>query len=41
MELASANYSALRIRAVVNANGRAYIEIYDTANSIASGTTQT
>lgn len=39
--LGTTNYSAVRIRGVVQSNGTAYIELYDTANSIASGTTQT
>ena len=40
-ELASNNYTPVRIRLVSNNNGQYYFEIYDTAQSIASGTTQT
>ena len=39
--LGTTNYNAVRIRGVVQSNGTAYIELYDTANSIASGTAQT
>lgn len=39
--LGTTNYSAVRIRGVVQSNGTAYIELYDTARSIASGTAQT
>ena len=41
IELGSNNYSKFKVRLVVNSNGYYYIEIYDTASSIASGTTQT
>jgi len=36
--LGSTNYTATRIRAVVNSGGTVYIELYDSAQSIASGT---
>ena len=38
--LACSNYSAIKIRGVVDSSGNCYIELYDEANSIASGTTQ-
>lgn len=34
------SYKAIKIRGIVNTSGHAYIELYDDANSIASGTTQ-
>lgn len=40
-ELGANNYSKFKVRLVVNSNGDYYVEIYDTASSIASGTTQT
>jgi hypothetical protein len=41
IELASCNYSAVRVRAVANSSGDYYLELYDTAASIAAGTAQT
>lgn len=41
IELASTNYSTIRCRVVSNSGGSYYFEIYDTANNIASGTSQT
>jgi hypothetical protein len=41
IELASTDYTAVRCRAVVNSGGTYYFEVYDTANSISSGTAQT
>lgn len=40
-ELGANNYSKFKVRLVVNSNGDYYVEIYDTASSIASGKTQT
>ena len=40
VELSSCGYSELRCRLVVNSSANYYFEVYDTANSIASGTTQ-
>ena len=40
IELASCNYTQVRSRIVVNSNGNYYFEVYDTAQSIASSTTQ-
>ena len=40
-QLGGSNYSSVKIRGVAQSNGTAYIELYDTANSIASGTAQT
>jgi hypothetical protein len=39
--LGTTNYSAVHIRGVVSSNGTAYIELYDEAHSIASGTAET
>lgn len=39
-QLGGTTYSNVRIRGLANSGGNAYIELYDTANSIASGTTQ-
>ena len=41
IELASCNYSAVRVRAVSSSSGDYYLELYDTSQSIAAGTTQT
>ena len=41
IELASCNYSAVRVRAVASGSGDYYLELYDTSNSIAAGTAQT
>lgn len=40
-EIGSNNYTAVRSRLVANNSGSYYFEIYDSANAIASGTTQT
>lgn len=40
-EISSNNYTPMRVRLVTDTNGKYYFEIYDTAQSIASGTTQT
>lgn len=34
------SYTTIKIRGIVDSNGNVYIELYDDANSIASGTTQ-
>ena len=40
IELASNNYTSIRVRLVANSSGNYYFEVYDDAASIASGTTQ-
>lgn len=39
-QISSNNYSKFKIRLLVNSSGYIIVDIYDTANSIASGTTQ-
>ena len=40
VQIGANTYSTFQIRGVTNSNGTAYVEIYDSSNSIASGTAQ-
>lgn len=41
IQIGANNYTSFKIRGIVNSGGETYIEIYDSSNNIASGTTQT
>lgn len=41
VKLSTAKYSSIGIRCTVNTSGRAYVELYDNANNVGNGVTQT